>query len=132
MEFLSRVHFLQAKINLDTDIWWCRIPLIFEAQHLYAHSHGHVLHTLPTHATRIIYLVCNLICVFVLIEILVYLLSAWDAYSNKAKNNFKQNINKKHLRIYLCIHKSVCVWTYIYSTQMHWGRGQEGVSIFIL
>lgn len=66
-EFLDLVHFLQAKIDLCTDIWWCRIPLIFEAQPLRAHSHGHTLYTLLVH---------NLKYAFVQIKILVYLFSA--------------------------------------------------------
>ena len=54
-EFLDLVHFLQAEIDLDADIWSCRIPLIIEVQCL--HSHGHTLYMPPTHASFAWYII---------------------------------------------------------------------------
>lgn len=114
-EFLDLVHFLQAKIDLHTDIWWCWIPLIFEVQHLHAHSHGHTLYTLLRHATKVIFLVHNLKCAFVLIEILVYLFSAWFEPSLTRLEAVSSRISKRHIwgYIHACTHLCVCRRTHI-------------------
>lgn len=125
-EFLGLVHFLQAKIEVDTDIWWCRILFLFKA-HLHAHSHGH---TWPCdHATKVIFLVHNLKRVFVLIEILVYL---FRSDLNLLRQGYKQcqaEYQKRCLwggyieaRTYLCGCRHTCIlfkWT-------------ERISIFFL
>lgn len=114
-EFLDVVHFLQAKIDLHTDIQWYGIPLIFKAQPLHAHSPGHTLYTLLCHATKVIFLVHNLKGIFVLIETLVYLFSAWFEPSPTKLEAVSSRKSKTWIwgYIYACTHLCVCRHTYI-------------------